>query len=62
MLALRHCKSRLLGLQQAITLPLDVAVLLIVLLVVMAVAIWPARTERQRRLRQALMHGLAGED
>jgi hypothetical protein len=31
-------------------------------LAVVAVAIWPARTEQRRRLRQALMHGLVGDD
>jgi hypothetical protein len=28
----------------------------------MAVAIWPARTEQQRRLREALSYGSAGDD
>jgi ubiquinone biosynthesis protein Coq4 len=31
-------------------------------IMLIAIAIWPARTEQQRRLRHALMHGLAGDD
>jgi hypothetical protein len=43
--------------------PMLLALLLVGLaLMVIAIAIWPARTEQQRRLREALMHGLAGDD
>jgi hypothetical protein len=62
-LAFGHRKFRLaLRLRQTIALPLYAASLLLILIAVAVAAIWPARSERQRQLREKLRRGLAGGD